>query len=213
MEVRDCKCPGSNCFLSYVIVAWEDDAPAGSLVVGSTTDIHFTIMTVVWHQVALAESLTNINVIHEHIVLCSESQHNAQTTGVRDRTETIFEITGASSILFHHHLTLNDKSNFAAFEFTIFPLDFVVKARGENVVIHLQGRTFHTQPNFAIDKPIHFRVLSSEPKWLQSMSHGGTTVFWIRRGARVAKRAGLRKRVIRWEQRHLLWDRCRHGGK
>jgi hypothetical protein len=90
---------------------------------GRCRDIHFTIMAVAWQQVALAESLTNVNVIHEHIVLSIESQHNAQTTDVRDRTETIFEITGASSIFFHHHLALNDKPNFAAFEFTIFPLD------------------------------------------------------------------------------------------
>jgi hypothetical protein len=145
-------------------------------------------MAVAWQQVALAESLTNINVIHEHIVMCSESQHNAQTTGVRDRTKAIVEITGAIGILFYHHLALDDKPNFTAFECTIFPLDFIVKTSGENVIVHLQGRTLHTQPNFPINKTIHFRVLSSKPERLQSMSHSSTTVFGIRRGPRVSKR-------------------------
>ena len=37
MEVRDCKCPGSSCILSLLIVDLENDSPTGSLVVGSST--------------------------------------------------------------------------------------------------------------------------------------------------------------------------------
>jgi len=49
-------------------------------------------MAVAWHEVALVKSLADVNVIQEHIVLGSKSQHYTQAASVRNRTETIFKI-------------------------------------------------------------------------------------------------------------------------
>jgi hypothetical protein len=44
-------------------------------------------------KITLNKSLTNIDVIREHIMLSGESQHKAQTAGVWHRTKAVFKIT------------------------------------------------------------------------------------------------------------------------
>jgi len=61
--------------------------------------------------------------IREHIMLSGESQHKAQTAGVRHRTETVLKITRSGSIFLFHVLALYDKPYLAALKGAIFPFN------------------------------------------------------------------------------------------
>ncbi len=117
-------------------------------------------------------------------MLSGESQHKAQTAGVRHRAETVVKITRARRILLFHVLALYDKPDLAALKAPFF--HFEMKAGGENVIISSKGGPFHSLPNFAFDEAIHFRLFGKKPKRLEGVIHGNATMFWIGCGARVA---------------------------
>ena len=71
-------------------------------------------------------------------MLSGESQHKAQTAGVRHRTKTVVKITRARSILLLHVLALYDEPDLAALKGTMLSLNFVMEAGGENVIISSQ---------------------------------------------------------------------------
>jgi hypothetical protein len=61
--------------------------------------LHLAIVAITRQQDTLNECLANIDVIRKHVMLSGESQHKAQTAGVRHRVKAILEVTRPRCIL------------------------------------------------------------------------------------------------------------------
>ncbi len=101
--------------------------------------VDLVIVSITRQKVTLNECLTDIDVIRENVVMSDENQHQAQTVGVRYRTEAVFKITRVRCILLLQVLTLDDKTDLAALEGVIFSFNLVMKTSRKNVIINFEG--------------------------------------------------------------------------
>ena len=73
--------------------------------------------------------------IAEHMVLSCQGKNRAETDSMWHRAEGIFKVSNACVILSTHVLTLNDQTDFAFLELSVFTFDLVVKPGGENFAL------------------------------------------------------------------------------
>ena len=62
-----------------------------------------------------------------HIILCRKGENHAETSGMRDRAESVLKVPTSLFILSMHMLTLDNETHLALFEFPLLTLNFIVK--------------------------------------------------------------------------------------
>jgi hypothetical protein len=92
--------------------------------------VHLVIVAITRQQVTLNECLVNFDVIRKYVMLSGESQHKAQTAGVRHRTKAVLKVTRPRCILLFHVLSLYDKSKVTHQAFFWVLIDLIMELLG-----------------------------------------------------------------------------------
>jgi hypothetical protein len=83
----------------------------------------------------LHECLADVYMVAEHVVLSRQGKNSAETACVWHRAESVFKVANTCVVLSAHVLALNDQTDFAFLELSVFTFDLVVKPGGENFAL------------------------------------------------------------------------------
>ena len=124
-------------------------------------------MSISGEEVSLHKCLADIYFVTKHVMLGGQGENCTETACMRHRAESIFKVASARIILSAHVLSLNDQTNFAFIELSVFALDFVVKPRGEDFVLWSKGRVNNLYPALATIESVHFGFFGNQPGGLE----------------------------------------------
>jgi len=107
-------------------------------------NVNLPIMSISGEEVSLHKCLADIYFVTKHVMLGGQGENCTETACMRHRAESIFKVASARIILSAHVLSLNDQTDFAFIELSVFALDLVVKPGGENLScgVREERRTF-----------------------------------------------------------------------
>ncbi len=112
-------------------------------------NVNLPIVSISAKEVSLQKRLADIYVVTKHVMLGGQGENCTETDCMWHRAENIFKVASARIILSAHVLSLNDQTDFAFIELSVFVLDLVMKSRGENFVLRSEGRAKDFYPALA----------------------------------------------------------------
>jgi len=114
-----------------------------------------------------------------HIILCRKGENHAETSGMRDRAESVLKVPTSLFILSMHMLTLDNETHLALFEFPLLTLNFIVKASGEDFVLGSQSRSVNAYPAFSARQAFHLQFLRCDPCVFNRAAKHLTAMFGV----------------------------------